>query len=70
MGINAIRTSHNMPAEEFMDIADETGMLILSEGFDMWERSKTDYDYARFLMSGWKRTLLHGCAVTETALLS
>lgn len=52
-----------------MDIADETGMLILSEGFDMWERSKTDYDYARFLMSGWKRTLLHGCAVTETALL-
>ena len=31
-----------------MDIADETGMLILSEGFDMWERSKTDYDYARF----------------------
>lgn len=48
MGINAIRTSHNMPAEEFMDIADETGMLILSEGFDMWERSKTDYDYARF----------------------
>ena len=48
MGVNAIRTSHNMPAEEFMDIADETGMLILSEGFDMWERSKTDYDYARF----------------------
>lgn len=35
-----------------MDIADETGMLILSESFDMWERSKTDYDYARFLMSG------------------
>ena len=48
MGINAIRTSHNMPAEEFMDIADETGMLILSEGFEMWERSKTDYDSARF----------------------
>ena len=48
MGVNAIRTSHNMPAEEFMDLADETGMLILSEGFDMWERSKTEYDYARF----------------------
>lgn len=48
MGINAIRTSHNMPAEELMELADETGMLILSEGFDMWERSKTDYDYARF----------------------
>lgn len=48
MGVNAIRTSHNMPAEEFMDLADETGMLVLSEGFDMWERSKTEYDYARF----------------------
>ncbi len=48
MGINAIRTSHNMPPQEMMELADETGMLILSEGFDMWERSKTDYDYARF----------------------
>lgn len=48
MGVNAIRTSHNMPAQEMMELADESGMLILSEGFDMWERSKTDYDYARF----------------------
>lgn len=48
MGVNAIRTSHNMPAEGFMQLADETGMLVLSEGFDMWERCKTDYDYARF----------------------
>lgn len=48
MGVNAIRTSHNMPSSEFMELADETGMLVLSEGFDMWERSKTDYDYARF----------------------
>ena len=48
MGVNAIRTSHNMPAQEFMELADEFGMLVLSEGFDMWERSKTDYDYARF----------------------
>lgn len=48
MGVNAIRTAHNMPAVEFMDLADEMGMLIVSEGFDMWERSKTTYDYARF----------------------
>lgn len=52
MGVNAIRTSHNMPSQEFMELADEFGMLILSEGFDMWERSKTDYDYARFF-DGW-----------------
>lgn len=48
MGVNAIRTSHNMPAPELMDLADEMGILIVSEAFDMWERSKTEYDYGRF----------------------
>ncbi|MCM1299126.1 MAG: DUF4982 domain-containing protein [Firmicutes bacterium] len=48
MGVNSIRTSHNMPSVELMEAADEMGFLILSEGFDMWERPKTDYDYARF----------------------
>ncbi len=48
MGCNAIRTSHNMPAPDFMDLADEMGFLVVSEGFDMWEKSKTEFDYARF----------------------
>ncbi|MDE6579594.1 MAG: glycoside hydrolase family 2, partial [Ruminiclostridium sp.] len=48
MGINAIRTSHNMPSVELMECADEMGFLILSEGFDMWERAKTEFDYSRF----------------------
>lgn len=48
MGVNAVRTAHNMPAAEWMDLADEMGILIDSEGFDMWEKSKTTYDYARF----------------------
>ena len=48
MGCNAIRTSHNMPAKEVMDLADEMGFLVMSEAFDMWERSKTTYDYGRF----------------------
>lgn len=48
MGVNAIRVSHNMPAPEFMQLADEMGILICSEAFDMWRRSKTTYDYARF----------------------
>lgn len=48
MGINAIRTSHNMPAVELMELADEMGFLIMSEAFDMWELPKTTYDYARF----------------------
>ncbi|UOQ48376.1 DUF4982 domain-containing protein [Gracilibacillus caseinilyticus] len=48
MGVNAIRTAHNMPAKELMEMADEMGFLIVTEAFDMWERSKTPYDYARF----------------------
>lgn len=48
MGVNAIRTAHNPPAREFMDLADEMGFLVVSEAFDMWELPKTKYDYARF----------------------
>lgn len=48
MGVNAIRTSHNMPAPELMDLADTMGMYIVSEAFDMWMEPKTEYDYARF----------------------
>ncbi len=71
MGINAIRTSHNMPARELYDIADEMGMLILSEGFDMWEMPKTKYDYARFFrewvskdVTSWiRRDRNHPCII-------
>lgn len=48
MGANAVRTSHNMPAVELMELCDEMGILVDSEAFDMWELSKTEYDYARF----------------------
>ena len=48
MGVNSVRTSHNMPAVELIELADEMGILINSEAFDMWELPKTEYDYARF----------------------
>lgn len=47
MGANAIRTTHNPPAPELMELADETGFLVLSEFTDVWECAKTEYDYAR-----------------------
>ena len=55
MGVNAIRTSHNPPAPEFMELADRMGFLIVSEAFDMWERPKTTYDYARFFIEWAQR---------------
>lgn len=48
MGVNAIRTSHNMPASDMMDLTDEMGFLVVSEAFDMWEKPKNEFDYARF----------------------
>ncbi len=58
MGVNAIRTAHNMPAVELMELADEMGILIVSEAFDMWERKKTTYDYARFFPEWWKKDVV------------
>ena len=48
MGVNAIRTAHNMAAPELIEAACEMGVLICNESFDMWECKKTEYDYARF----------------------
>lgn len=55
MGVNAIRTSHNPPSVELMELADEMGVMIDSEGFDMWELKKTEYDYARFFVEWHER---------------
>ncbi len=48
MGVNSLRTSHNPPARQIMDLCDELGILFIDESFDMWQGSKTTYDYARF----------------------
>lgn len=48
MGVNALRGTHNMTAPAVVELADQMGILMISEAFDMWERSKTTYDYARF----------------------
>lgn len=55
MGVNGLRTSHNPPAPEFMELADRMGFLVVDEAFDMWERSKTTYDYARFFIEWAER---------------
>src|SRR5664280_1643029 len=45
MGCNAIRTSHNPPAPEFLELADRMGLLIMDETFDVWVRKKTPLDF-------------------------
>ncbi|RKR84347.1 beta-galactosidase [Mucilaginibacter gracilis] len=45
MGCNAIRTSHNPPAPEFLDLCDKMGFLVMDEAFDMWAKKKNKFDY-------------------------
>ncbi len=45
MGINGIRTSHNPPAPELLDLCDKMGFIVMDEAFDMWKRGKNKYDY-------------------------
>jgi beta-galactosidase len=46
MGCNAIRTSHNPPAPELLDLCDRMGMVVLDEAFDCWEKGKVPNDYS------------------------
>lgn len=48
MGVNAIRTSHNPPAPELLDITDRLGVLIMEEAFDTWTQPKTTNDYSLY----------------------
>jgi beta-galactosidase len=52
MGCNAIRTAHNPPAPEFLELADRMGFLVLDEMFDCWQRGKTPNDY-HLLFNDW-----------------
>ena len=45
MGCNGIRTSHNPPAPELLDLCDKMGFVVMDEAFDMWKMQKTKYDY-------------------------
>ena len=48
MGCDAIRTSHNMPAEELVELCDEMGFMVMCENFDEWDIAKCENGYHRF----------------------
>lgn len=52
MGCNSIRTSHNPPAPELLDLADKKGILIMDEAFDAWANGKREWDYNK-LYAEW-----------------
>ena len=54
MGCDAIRTSHNMPAPELVELCDEMGMMMMIEPFDVWNHGKTENDYSVEFDDWWK----------------
>jgi beta-galactosidase len=52
MGVNAIRTSHNPPAPELLDLCDRMGFVVMDEAFDCWAQGKNKNDY-HVLYSDW-----------------
>ncbi len=56
-GFNLIRTSHNPTTQVFLDACDSLGMLVISEAFDNWYRSKTKGDYSTLIDSCWQEDI-------------
>jgi beta-galactosidase len=52
MGVNAIRTSHNPPAPELLELCDRMGIMVMDEAFDCWRRGKKKNDY-HLLFDDW-----------------
>lgn len=58
LGCNSIRTSHNPPAPDLLELADEMGFLIMVEAFDTWKRGKREWDYNKLFDSWHEKDLV------------
>jgi len=60
MGCNAIRTSHNPPAPEFLDLCDKMGFLVMDEIFDEWVEKKGQITsgYHLYFEEWWKTDVI------------
>ncbi|MEU6917368.1 glycoside hydrolase family 2 TIM barrel-domain containing protein [Streptomyces olindensis] len=56
-GFNALRSAHNPMSRAMLDACDRLGMLVMDEAFDMWTRSKSDFDYALDFAEWWERDI-------------
>lgn len=59
MGANAIRSSHNMPSLEQLELCDEMGFLFLAESFDEWAKPKVENGYHRFFESDAEKDIVN-----------
>mgnify|MGYP000845840374 FL=1 len=57
MGVDAIRTSHNMPSQMQMQVCDSMGMMVMAESFDAWKEPKVKNGYNLFYDQWWRKDL-------------
>ena len=57
MGVNAIRTSHNPPAPELLELTDQMGFIVMDEAFDVWRKGKKKFDYHLYFDEWHRRDL-------------
>ncbi len=57
MGCNAIRTAHNPPSPDLLDLCDQMGFLVMDEAFDVWYLEKMKYDYHIYFKDWYERDL-------------
>lgn len=59
MGCDAIRTSHNMPDPQLVELCDEMGLMMLVEPFDEWDIAKCENGYHRFFNEWAERDMVN-----------
>ena len=57
MGCNGIRTSHNPPSPDLLDLCDKMGFVVMDEAFDVWYLEKMKYDYHIYFKDWHERDL-------------
>jgi len=56
-GVNAIRTSHNPPSPELLELCDRMGLMVMDESFDMWRIPMVPNGYAKYFDEWSERDL-------------
>ncbi len=59
MGANAIRSAHNMPSMEQLELCDEMGIMFVAESFDEWARPKVKNGYNRFFETDAEKDIVN-----------
>jgi len=57
MGCNGIRTSHNPPSPDLLELCDQMGFVVMDEAFDVWNLEKIKYDYHMYFKEWHEKDL-------------